>query len=118
MKPQRLHECRQSNQRCVQCQPIDCSICDRVQNSPLISFIQVVRLLADCHEIFKERPIFFLLDEMENLTSAQWEVVNCLLKERDDPITFKVAASSEGRPTRDANGQTLRVRARFHACHH
>ena len=74
---------------------------------PLDFLYQVVKLLGECHNVFKGRPIFFLLDEMENLTSAQWEVVNCFLKERDDPITYKVAASSEGRPITDANGHPL-----------
>jgi hypothetical protein len=75
---------------------------------PLDFLQQVSGLLKELHSLFNGRPFFFLLDEMENLTDAQWEVVNLLLKDRDDPITFKVAAASEGRPTRDANGRILK----------
>src|ERR1043166_5605705 len=44
---------------------------------PLDFMYQLVRLLADSNELFADRPIFFLLDELENLTEAQWQVVNC-----------------------------------------
>ncbi len=75
---------------------------------PLDFLHQVARLLRELNPLFDGRPLFFLLDEMENLTDAQWEVVNSFLKDRDHPITFKVAAAGEGRPTRDANGQILK----------
>lgn len=75
---------------------------------PLDFLHQLASLLKELHSLFDGRPLFFLLDEMENLTAAQWEVVNLLLKDRDDPITFKVAAAAEGRPTRDANGRILK----------
>jgi hypothetical protein len=75
---------------------------------PLDFLHQVAKLLGELHTLFEGRPLFFLLDEMENLTDAQWEVVNSFLKDRDYPITFKVAAAAEGRPTRDANGQVLK----------
>ena len=75
---------------------------------PLDFLHQVAKLLGELHPLFDGRPLFFLLDEMENLTVAQWEVVNSFLKDRDYPISFKVAAAAEGRPTRDANGQILK----------
>jgi SIR2-like domain len=82
---------------------------DRVEYALPLDFLhQLARLLAELHELFNGRPLFFLLDEMENLTSSQWRVVNSFLKDRDHPITFKVAAAAEGRPTRDANGQILK----------
>jgi len=75
---------------------------------PLDFLHQAAKLLGELHPIFGGRPLFFLLDEMENLTEAQWQVVNSFLKDRDYPITYKVAAATEGRPTRDANGQILK----------
>ncbi|HUT02732.1 MAG TPA: SIR2 family protein [bacterium] len=83
---------------------------DRITSCLPLDFpYQLVNRLRDLHTLFGNAQIFFLLDEMEHLTDAQSRVVNCFLRARDAPITYKVASTYERWPKRDVNDELLRL---------
>ncbi|MCC7210309.1 MAG: hypothetical protein E3K40_15035 [Candidatus Brocadia sp.] len=54
------------------------------------------RLLSQHLPSFKGVLVVYLLDEFENLTESQQKYINTLIRERDEPCTFKVGSRLYG----------------------
>ena len=67
-------------------------------------------VLTDRIEDLRERRVYFLLDEFENLAEFQQTVVNTIVKLRPQSLTMKVATRARGVKSEvDLNGEPIQI---------
>ena len=67
----------------------------------IITFNKICELLLSIIPELKEKTVFLLLDEYENLFKSQQIIVNTLLKQADSSLTLKIATKFGGVLTTD-----------------
>ena len=67
--------------------------------------LPVVELAADVHDIMGcDRPLYVCIDEWENLSAEQQQVLNRWIKNCERPITYKIGVREGGIKTLDTGG--------------
>ena len=70
---------------------------------------ELVEKLWDYNQIFSEKQIYFLCDEVDNLTSDQMKVFVLFLRSRDSPISYKIGAKTDSLVLTDLDGKELQL---------
>jgi len=70
---------------------------------------ELVEKLWDYNPIFSEKQIYFLCDEVDNLSSDQMKVFVLFLRSRDSPISYKICAKTDSLVLTDLDGKELQL---------